>query len=779
MYWKLLKNDSKKNFWSNLVLFLMMTLSVMLAVSVSLILTQLFTSISTMYETAKPPHFLQMHKGELNQEELDTFNRSYQGIRHWQTVPMIDVYGDHLIVEGQENYDLSECRLDISLVRQNEGYDLLLDGERKVLEMKPGEIGVPVILLEQYPIKLGDRIILNYGETERSFTAAAYVYDGQMNSTLCSSTRFLISDEDFETLIGKVGETEYLIEAYLEDPSMSAAYQTAYEQHEPILPKDGQAVTYTMIFLLSAMTDLMLAIVLLLVGFLLMVLALLCLKFTILAALEEDIREIGTMKALGISYQGIRRLYLNKIRILMCGGCIVGYFAAWISTELLTKHMEQTFGEQPLLSENLVTALLVCALVYLIILFFARQVLKKIRKVSIMDALVREKGFGKEQKVHDGIHKAERLPLNVLLGVKEAKRGYGMIFSLYFLVSMLILIPDQLVHTMEDERFMTYMGSCVCDVLIEVEKGKGLEERRQAAEELLRSRQAEYSVSKRVRLQAVGVDGKFCGIHIDTGSEAGAGLQYIYGGAPKKERELALSVLMADELGKKTGDMVTILKDGNGYEFRVCGVYQDVTSGGRTAKAKYDFEGAEAEQYGYQVNLTGGQNVDEFIAQCREMLGNGYSIEDMDSFILQTLGGVTGQLKKAVTMIFGIGISLLILIVLLFLKLRIAKEGAMLSAKRAMGIAFRDIYRQELYPVFINGALGIVAGILFTITVGDDMAGLLLNSMGLGIERIQFFVQPLAVCVIIPAVLLLVLTGTVRFSCEQIKKINVASHSND
>ena len=65
LYGEILRNDFKKNPWNNLILLLFMSLSVTLAVSVFFVISQLFTTISTMYETAKPPHFLQMHKGEL------------------------------------------------------------------------------------------------------------------------------------------------------------------------------------------------------------------------------------------------------------------------------------------------------------------------------------------------------------------------------------------------------------------------------------------------------------------------------------------------------------------------------------------------------------------------------------------------------------------------------------------------------------------------------------------------------------------------------------------
>ena len=128
MFRKQLINDFKNNPGNNLVLLLFMTLSVTLAVSVFFVLVQLFSSISNMYEVAKPPHFLQMHKGALVQEDIDAFNSSYPGMEHWQTVPMIDVYGNELVMNQKDGavFSLEECRLDISIVKQNSQYDVLL-----------------------------------------------------------------------------------------------------------------------------------------------------------------------------------------------------------------------------------------------------------------------------------------------------------------------------------------------------------------------------------------------------------------------------------------------------------------------------------------------------------------------------------------------------------------------------------------------------------------------------------------------------------------------------
>lgn len=784
---KLLKNDFRKNPKKHLILLLFMSLSVTLAVSVFLMLVQLFTSISSMYEMAKPPHFLQMHKGEINQESIDEFNRSYPHMEHWQTVPMINIYGYELVVtkkEKQEEFTLGDCRLDISLIKQNEQYDVLLDQERNAIHIEKGEIGVPVTLLEKYPIAIGDEIYLKSKNVEKSFVVTEYVYDGQMNSTLCSSTRFLISDEDFKELFGKAGETEYLIEAYFEDSSMAADYQTAYEQSEKNLPKNGQAITYTLIFLLSAITDIMMAMVFLLMGILLIVVAMICLRYTIFAKIEEDMKEIGTIKAIGIPGQRIISFYLGEIRILMSMGCVVGYGAALIAVTFLTRHMSRTFGKHQIGIGVYIGAIGISILVYGIILLFTKKVLGRLHKLTVVDILVTEKGFGKEGKTRDGIHKSLRIPVNLLVSLHEARKGYGIIFSLLLIVSFFVTVPYRMVYTMEDKGFSAYMGSAICDVLIEIKQGEDLETRKQAVEKLLLSEKekdyvSDYELLRRVRLQAEDSAGKLQGIHIDTGEQAGNGIKYLTGEKPETEMELALSSLMADQLGKKEGDTVAIFWNEKEKEFLISGIYQDVTSGGRTAKAVYDFTDVEAEQYTFNVNFGKAPGSKEQVAAWREELNNGYTVEYMEDFITQTLGGVTTQVRQASLAAFLIDICLIGMIAMLFMKLRISREGKMLAGKKAMGIPFSAICRQELYPILLTGGLGAMTGLVLAGMVGDKIFGALFSVMALGIEQIEFAAMPVTMYIFIPVMLLGVLGVVTTVSCGQIKAMSMTKYFSE
>ena len=761
MFRKQLINDFRKNPGNNLVLLLFMTLSVTLAVSVFFVLVQLFTSISNMYEVAKPPHFLQMHKGALAQEDIDAFNSSYPGMEHWQTIPMIDVYGNELVVNQKDGavFSLEECRLDISIVEQNSQFDVLLDENRRPLKLKEGEIGVPVILLEQYDIQKGDTICLTSGGVNKSFTVTDFVYDGQMNSTLCSSTRFLVSDVDFDALLGTVGETEYLIEAYFTDSKLAVDYQTAYEQSETLLPKNGQAITYQMIFLLSAMTDIMMAMVFLLVGILLIAIAMLALRYTILTTIEEDVREIGTMKAIGIPFMEIRKLYLEKIRLLMILGCITGYLAAVLLSNALFGHMGRTFGKQPLSVGILLMGIVICGVVYGIILFFAGRVIGKIRKVTVVDTLVTEKGF------HTG------------------QNGYRLLFAITLLVTLFVMVPAFMVHTMKDPQFVTYMGCAVHDILLEVEQGSDLEKRRIRAEELLQTELEQgtvtaYACERRVRLQAVSTDGELAGIHIDCGKNAGEGLQYLAGQSPQNQKEIALSCLNADELGKTVGEELEIIENGVSKSFLVCGIYQDVTSGGRTARTMYDFSDVEAEKYAFTVDLGDGFKGAQKPQEWSALLGNGYSIEYMEEFARQTIGGVTAQVQTAATVAFAIGAGLMILVTSLFIQLRLVSEAGLFAIKRAIGVPYRMICLQELYPVLGASGIGIVAGTVLSVIFGDDLISLLFAGLGLGIQKIAFTSLPVATSLLIVLVMVLIPAAVTVLLCSRIRKISLIGELN-
>jgi putative ABC transport system permease protein len=185
----------------------------------------------------------------------------------------------------------------------------------------------------------------------------------------------------------------------------------------------------------------------------------------------------------------------------------------------------------------------------------------------------------------------------------------------------------------------------------------------------------------------------------------------------------------------------------------------------------------EAEKYIYQVDITHGTNCETLAGRLRDKLGAGYSIESMDSFLEQTLGGVTGRIGKSVYMILVIGIVITVLMVLLYMELRLTRNAPALAEKIMMGIDFTSIRLQEMYPMLIPALLGCLTGTLVTELLGEGIVSGLFSLLGLGMSSISF-AQMSVLSLLIPAGLLIALAVTTMASCMKISRMDVVEFFN-
>ena len=784
MNWSIIKNDFKRNKTINLALLLFIMISAILAVSSVLMAVQTFTSISRLYETAQPPHFLQMHKGDIDEAQIDKFMAENELVTYSQTITMIDVLGEDLtIVRDNDTYTLSDLRLDVGLVKQNEEKDFLLDSNHEKVILNAGEIGIPMIIKGMYEMDLGDKVVLSSNGVTKEFIIKEFVLDAQMNSTMASSTRVLLSDADFDDLYGKVGEPEYIIEAYFDDTGEASAFQTAYENAG--LPANGQAVTYTMIFLLSAITDSITVFVMILSSFLLIVVSFLCVKFTIMAALEEEIREIGTMKAIGLPYTDIRDLYLNKYRILGVIGVTSGFIISLLSRNVLTSHISTTFGKADLTPLAFFLSLIAAGLVFIFIDYYCKSILKRIKKLSVVDALVSGNGFENGKgAIKDGLYKSRKVPVNWLIGLREVFFKFGnwaVVFAVVLIAVLMILVPVNLLNTLEAPEFITYMGSSLEDILIEVENSENLESNYANVKQLLADDSSidRYFESRTVRVRTANTDGVLMNLDIDVGTNAGNELKYLSGAAPQGDHEIAISVINADEMGIETGNIIEVLTDEATQEFIVSGIYQDVTSGGKTAKSKYDFPGLPANKYSFSINLNENVDVKSKADEWSKNIGMGVSIDPMNELIDQTLGGVSRQIRTVVYAIIIVGAGLVLLITVLFLKLRLTKDLSEIAVLKAIGFSMQDLNKQYMIKIGAVSLLGIIAGIVTTNLLGETIVDTALSIAGLGIKKVDLVSNLAMEYVFLPLLLMGIVLIVTRVIVKSINKYNIVSVINE
>ena len=302
---KIVINDFKRNKLITVSTCIFMAVTAMLLGLSIFLFSSLAVSIDTLMNIAETPHFLQMHTGELDEEELENFIASRNDVEKSQISRFLNLQNSCLSI-GDKSFEAN--MQDNGLCCQGECFDYLVDGNNNVIHAETGEVYVPVAYKNEYEIEQGDTMRIGTEE----LTVAGFLRDSQMNSMMASSKRFLVSDEDYERL-KYLGSEEYLIEFRLKEGSDVNAFATDYK--DAGLPENGPTITYPLIRIMNALSDGVMILIILLVSIVVLFISVLCIRYIILTQLEKDRREIGMLKAVGISRKDIRSLYISKYLI--------------------------------------------------------------------------------------------------------------------------------------------------------------------------------------------------------------------------------------------------------------------------------------------------------------------------------------------------------------------------------------------------------------------------------------------------------------------------------
>ncbi|MDD6038672.1 MAG: hypothetical protein PUD20_07775, partial [bacterium] len=263
----------------------------------------------------------------------------------------------------------------------------------------------------------------------------------------------------------------------------------------------------------------------------------------------------------------------------------------------------------------------------------------------------------------------------------------------------------------------------------------------------------DYSVYAVRKYNVATVDGEES-LQVEMGEYHQFSTSCIEGRTPQTEGELALSYLNAKKLGKSVGDSVTLYENHIGKSYTVCGVYQDITSGGYTAKIYAGKLPDDAKNFIILFNCKDSEQISEVAAYYDRKYDSVKSLP-LKEYAYQTFGSVIDSFEKAaigVVMVVGI---IILLIVVLFLKLHGAKHQKSFVMYQVLGFNESDQVKQYLIKVGLMASLGIVLGVLTTNTIGAILVGGLLSMAGVTIANFRYIGNVWMNLLICPAALLM------------------------
>ncbi|WP_018295711.1 FtsX-like permease family protein [Corynebacterium lubricantis] len=305
----------------------------------------------------------------------------------------------------------------------------------------------------------------------QEFSVAGFLRDSQMNSTLSSSKRFLISDRNFEAL-REAGTVEYLIEFLLHDTADLGAFEAAYATNG--FEANGPTITYPLFRMINAFSDGMMILILISVSLMVVIVAFLCIRFTLLTKIDQGTREIGVMKAIGLRIRDIKQIYLAKYVAIAVAGALLGYLLALVFQAPLRENIRLYMGTSA--NDGLASLVGVAGilLVLLAIVGYVNHVLNRLRKISPTEAI--RFGDVAEKVSPTRVLKLSQnrvLSANAFLGLKDLltrKKLYVTMFLILVISTIIMTIPQNIATTMSDKSFVQYLGIGQSDIIVTLQQ---------------------------------------------------------------------------------------------------------------------------------------------------------------------------------------------------------------------------------------------------------------------------------------------------------------------
>ena len=763
---KIALNDFKNNKFVSLATAIFITVGASLISLVLILIVNLTGSIDNLMTKAKTPDFLQMHQGDIDLERLESFAKGSDLVKEYQTLDFLNIDRDKIEINGiSQKNSVNDNGFSV----QSEKFDYLLDLNNELIEVNPGEIYLPIIYIKDNIAAVGDKAKV----AGKEFEIKGFLRDSQMNSSMAGSKRFLIHKDDYQAIENE-GKKEYLIEFILNDRDKMTDFEKAY--HDNISEKNGPAVTYGMFKMINAISDGIFIAVLILASILILAISFLCISFSLNAKIEDEYREIGVMKAIGIRDKDVKKLYLDQYLIVSLIAIIKAYVLSLLAQNYILKDIFLYMGISSNSQMAPIVAMIGMVVLFLIIVLFISRMLNRIKKVSTIQAIrtggAEEKTLSKKMSLEKNLFFGKDFFLG-LTEVNAKKKSYLSIFWIILLASLLLTIPQNLYSTLKDENFMTNLGIGKTDAYIDVAQVDNPEI---LAPKILDKvsqdpRVDKYENFELKTLPIVLSDGKEAVLKVTLGNHETFKIDYSKGRLPKDTNEITLTSLYLEDLGLKVGDKIKVKSSGK--ELEIVGEYSDISNGGKTAKANFTDESLETIIASTSLTLKDKTQIDDFMKDYISAFPEA-KVSSIQSYLDQAFGPMIKQIGSS-RIIALIAMSIVLFtIIVLFTRLLIAKDRRQISILKTIGSSDKEIKWQIVSRFVVVTALSLIVGTIISNTLGVEITKALMG--GAGLSNIKFVINPWISLIFIPAFIALIVLASSRITSNQISEIKISDY---
>lgn len=441
--------------------------------------------------------------------------------------------------------------------------------------------------------------------------------------------------------------------------------------------------------------------------------ALTVIRFAIVTYIEGNIKNIGSMEAIGYVAKQIILSTVLQFFIITLIGSAIGFILAVSGTGIVTKVISSSIGLQWVSRFNITAFIISFVFITLLVLGITYLTAAKIRRITPIMALRDGIDTHNFKKNHFPLSKSS-LNVNMAVGLKAFMQNTKQNITLFIVVSLMSFVSVLVLvvnynFNINDAAFIRLIGIEKADISVTCYD--------KASEKIFNDISQMKHVNKAVRLMSnsmqvilgnkeitpeVFICNDYNGLRTKT---------IVDGRYPKHDNEIAVTNKVAKQLNAKIGDVITLKSNNCSKEFVIVGVTQQISYLGNSASITEN--GMKRINSGFIPNtlniyLDNSKNN----ASVRKAIKEKY--KDQKPLIInmkEYFDTILASYNSAVFSICIAGIIFTIcfvaLILYLFINIKLMKERVHMGAYKALGYTTRQLVFQVIVsfcPVCIAGS---------------------------------------------------------------------------
>ena len=780
MFINILKKDLKRKRTMNIILFIFIVMATTFISSSINNLLSITNAMDNYIEKSEASDFsVLIFNNEEKKKVMQNF-LSQNDVKNVKKEISLYLYSKDFSFEKDFDFD---CTTPLILnSAENGNYKVFDEDNNEIKSVADGEMYMSSVFMKRFGFNIGDSIVLNGNDYSRKFTITNTYKDIIFNSEMIGMNKFLISENDLQDIFNSNLFDEFSIYGIDTENVEELSQEFTKSEVSAVIALDHSMLKAEYIM------DMVTAGVMLIVSIFLIVISIVILRFTIVFTLTEEFREIGVMKAIGITNTKIRGLYCIKYLGMSIVGAVLGTACGVPFGKMLINEVSKNI----LIETNIDYVInVLCGLIVIaIIMMFCFIATGKLRKISPIDAI--RNGSNGERYKGKGILRLSKIKMSPvtflsLNDIFSGLRSFGVLIITFTIGVILIIVPVNTANTLSSDNLISWFSMIKSDVYLSDEMIDNKIKTRESISNKLdevKKELADNDIPAEVFQEClfrynVSKGEKTCSAtaaqNIKTKSD-----DYIYtsGTAPQNQNEIAITHLISEKIKAKIGDTIYIKIYGEERSFVVSAIYQSMLNMGEGIRFHQAYPLDYSNIMGLlavQIKYTDSPSEsvkDERMEEIQKIY------PDMKTFTggkyVSDMIGVS--IDSMIQLIIIVVLCINALVTVLMVKSFITREKGEIGMLKAIGFDDNAIIKWHTIRIGIIVVISIILGTLISNPIAQISSGEIFKIMGA--SSMEFDVRALEVYVIYPLMVLIVTLIASFLTAQQIRKISASETSN-